>query len=387
MNTISCPHCGKDVEISQAFAHQLREQIKLEQHKLHKDELEKTKLEAEERALKKAKETLELKIKNSEAEIEETSQRNKLLQEQILEMTKEFRELKQKDGERQIELQKQLLKERERMEIEIGKAEQDRSRLEKAELQKKLDDTQKALEDAQRKASQTSQQLQGEVLELELEDQLRENFPTDDITPVPKGIEGADLVQTVKNKFGQTAGIILWETKRTKSWGGDWTAKLRENKRKIDASVAIIVSEVLPKGIENFGFYENVWVANYLYALPLANVLRMGLFELAIAKATSVNKDERLEALYNYLVKDGFRNKFEAQVEGIIAMKSDLETEQRSTVRLWKKREIELRRLMNNVAMMYGELQGILGTSLPTIQSLESPSLLESKTTQESLLE
>lgn len=407
MNNIHCPHCGKQVELTEAFTHQMGEAIREEQdakHKAelekarleseklaehHKAELEKTKMEAEERALKKAKETLELQLKNSQNEAEETSKRNKLLQEQLLELTGELRKMKLKDEDRELEMKKQMLRERELIEAEVSKSEQEKSRLERMELQKKLEDTQKALENAQRKAHQTSQQLQGEVLELDLENQLREWYPTDEIVPVPKGFEGADMQQVVRNKFGNKAGVILWETKRTKTWGGDWTSKLREDKRRADANCAIIVSDVLPNGIETFGFYEGVWVTCHKYSLPLANVLRNGLMEVAIARATAAHKDERLEALFTYLTKDGFRNKFEAQVESIMALKTDLDTEKRSTVRIWKKREMQLNRLIGNTATMYGELQGILGASLPSLPSLEleSPALLNEGAEQESLLD
>lgn len=408
MNNIHCPHCGKQVELSEAFTHQMAESIrqeqslkhkaelekaKLETEKLaseHKAELEKAKLEAEERALKKAKESLELQLKNTQNEAEETAKRNRELQEQILELTKEMRSLTQKDKERELEMQKQMLKERELIEQEVAKSVKEESRLKEMEMQKKLDDMQKALEEAKRKGQQGSQQLQGEVLELDLENQLRDCFTTDEVIPVPKGINGADLMQRVKNKFGQTAGTILWETKRTKDWSGSWTTKLRDDKRAVDASVAIIVSEVLPDGIDTFKFYEGVWVTCYKYAIPLASVLRSGLMEVAIARATAAHKDERLEALFTYLTKDGFRNKFETQVESIMALKTDLDTEKRSTVRIWKKREMQLNRLMGNTATMYGELQGILGASLPSLPSLEleSPALLGDMTgEQESLLD
>jgi hypothetical protein len=387
MENVLCPHCGKKVELTEAFTHQMKEAVRAEQTAKHKLELEKAKTEAEERAMKRIKEELELRLKNSEIEAEEASKRNAALQEQLLELTKEMREVKQKDREREVEMQKQLLKERERMEIDITKFEQEKARMEKLELHKQLEDTQKALAEAQRKAQQSSQQRQGEVLELDLENQLSEWFPTDEIVPVPKGIDGADACQKVKNKFGQTAGMILWETKRTKAWSGSWTAKLRDDKRRVDASVAVIVSDVLPEGIDTFDLHEGVWVTCYKYALPLATVLRNGLFEVAIARSTAAHKDERLEALFNYLTKDGFRNKFEAQVESIVALKTDLDAEQRSTVRLWKKREMQLKRLLGNTASMYGELQGILGASLPSLPSLEGPALLDSTNEQESLLE
>lgn len=379
MNTVLCPHCGKKVEISQAFKHQITAQIKEEMSSRHKEELEQLRKEIEKKASEKIKEELELRLKNYQNEAAEEKERNKKLADQLLDLNKTIRDLKTKDDQRELEMEKKLNTEREKLQEELSKTIREKSDLEKAELQKQLEDTKKALEEAQRKAAQKSQQLQGEVLELDLEAQLKQNFPTDEISPVPKGIEGADISQIVRNKFGQKAGLILWEAKRAKTWGKEWTMKLREEKRKFETCVPILVSDVLPEGIEKFGFYENIWVTSYDYCIPLTEVLRMGLFELAVAKSTSIHKDEKLEALFSYLTKDSFRNRFESQVESIIMLKSDLEAEQRSTVRLWKKREIQIKRLMGSVATMYGELQGILGQSLPSIPSLDSGLLLEEK--------
>ena len=56
------------------------------------------------------------------------------------------------------------------------------------ETEKRIGDLTKALEDANRKAQQGSQQLQGEVQELDLEAFLKEQFPLDEIKPVAKGV-------------------------------------------------------------------------------------------------------------------------------------------------------------------------------------------------------
>jgi hypothetical protein len=376
MDIVVCPHCGRRIEISQALKHQIEEGVLKEERDRHQEQLEKVKTDIKIETEKRIKEELEFKLKDSRNEIEEARDKNKQLHEQLLGMTKLIRELKDKQERSEIEMQRQLIAERGKIQEEVGRNLQEKNNLEKAELQKQLDDTKKALEEAQRKAAQKSQQLQGEVLELDLEAQLAGNFPTDEIMDVPKGFEGADIIQKVKNKFGQMAGIIVWETKRTKKWDKGWPVKLREDKRRVDASIAILVSDVLPPGIDKFGYFENIWITCYEYALPLANVLRLSLFEIAVAKSTTANKDEKLEALFSYLTKDGFRNKFEAQVESIIILKNDLDAEQRATIKTWKKRETQLGRLMANVAGMYGELQGILGPALPSIPSLQE-NLLE----------
>lgn len=386
MNTVVCPHCKKQVEISQALKHELTEKERTKLQAEFKKELEEAKVTAILSSEKKIKEQFELQLKNTRDEAREKDERIKELIEQLTELNKELRLSKKEKDEAKLEMQKTLLEESEKIRSDAQKKAEEESRLKIKENEKKLQDALQMNAELKRKLEQGSQQLQGEVLELDLELQLKENFPTDDITPVPKGIEGADIAQKVKNKFGQTAGVILWETKRAKDWKKDWTPKLREEKRKMGAQVAIIVSDTLPSGIETFGWHENIWVCTYKYALALSEVIRIGLFELAVAKSTASHKDEKLEALFVYLANDTFRNRFETQVESLIALKEDLDAEQRSTIRLWKKREMQIKRLMNNTASIYGELQGIMGDSLPSIHSLEQRSLLEEKS-QQSLLE
>lgn len=387
MNNILCPKCGEQVEISQAIAHELREKILDEVNNKHKEEISKLKLEITQQAVKKTTEELEMKYKNSQIEAEEKEKRNKNLQGQLTALMKEHYNLQQKDQERDLEMQKKILKQRELLETEITKIEQEKARLDKLELQKQLEDTKKALEEAQRKAQQSSQQLQGEVLELDLEQQLKAEFTTDEILPVPKGIDGADIVQKVRNKFGNVAGSIVWEIKRTKAWNNAWPAKLREDVRTLGAETAVLVSDVLPDGIDTFTFHNNIWVTCYRYAIPLACVLRISMLQVAQAKSASANKDEKLEMLYQYLTNASFRHRFEAQVEAIGEFRSDLEQEQRTMTRLWKKKNMQIHRMMNNVASLYGELQGILGSALPVIQGLDFEQLPEGKNDENKELE
>lgn len=377
---ILCPHCGKQVHVSAALKHQFQEQIRQELEQKHKGEIQEIQEKARVDAEKKIRQDLDLKLKNSESELDEAKKRNKELYTQLLEMNKTLRELGDRAERQELEMQKKLIEEREKIKDEISKREEEKSNLKLLELSKQLEDTKKALTEAQRKAEQKSQQLQGEVLELDLEQQLAEEFPSDEITPVPKGIEGADVWQKVRNKFGQVAGSIVWETKRTKAWSNAWLAKLRQDTRKIGASCSILVSEALPPGVETFTLCEGVWVTCQRFAIPLACVVRIGILQVAIAKSAAAHKDEKLEELYKYLTNDSFRHRFEAQVESIIEMKQDLDGEQRSTMRLWKKREMQISRMRNNLSSMYGELQGIVGQALPTIPSLDSSQLLTSTT-------
>lgn len=399
MNSVLCPHCGKKVEISQALRHELEEQIKESVEKKHSEELEKLKEESEKELEKKLQEQLlknkaeleekvrkkvleehEFKLKDAQNALEEYKERTKQQQEQLLEMNKLIRDLKEQNEKIQLETQKRMNDELEKMRNNIIKTEKEKSHMEKLELEKKLEDMKRDLENAQRKAHQSSQQLQGEVLELDLETQLRSNFTTDEIAPVPKGVEGADIMQIVKNKFGQSAGKILWETKRTKAWSNTWTGKLREDMRHVGASAAVLVSDVLPAGIKTFDLYENVWITCYEYAIPLANVLRIGVLQVAVAKSAATHKDEKLETLYQYVTSETFRHRFEALVESMSEMQTDLEKEKRSMAAHWKKREMHIRVLAGNTANMYGELKGLMGAALPSIDGLELSDGVEDNT-------
>lgn len=344
MNDIRCPHCGKIVYIEEAVRHNLEKTILKEQAEKQKLELEIARSEAGKEAEKKFR--LE-----TQKEAEKNQQEVKHLQEKLEKEEKE-RSLFEKKAKEQAE--KEALQ---------------NSRFEKLEYEKKIKDMQKALEEAQRKAKQGSQQLQGEVLELDLEEKLRNTFPNDEFLPVPKGVEGADIWQKVKNKFGNEAGSILWETKRTKLWSNSWLAKLREDARKTNATVPILVSEVLPEDVKYFKRLEGVIVTSYESAIGVADMIRERLLQVAIAKSKASN-DEKLQAIYEYISSDAFRHKFESHFESVSELRKGLESEKRAMERIWKHRETQIERLDRSAAQMFGEFQGVV-PSLKPLKNLE----------------
>lgn len=387
MNHVLCPHCGKQVELSEALTHQMRETVRAEQAAKHKQELEKTKLEAEERALKKAKDELELKLKNSQTEAEEVEKRNRELQEQLLEITKAFRELQQKDKDRELEMQKVLLKERERMEIEIGKNVREKADLETAELRKQLEDTKKALEDAQRKADQKSQQLQGEVLELELENLLRATFSHDSIEAIGKGTVGADIRQIVKSPLGTECGIILWEFKRTKDWQNSWIPKLKKDMLSEKANIAVIVSLDLPKEAENgVGQIDGVIICSQSLVIPITTMLRKNLLDVGRQKAIAANKESKAETLYSYITSHEFQQQIENVIEAYKEIQNQILKERVAFEKMWKQREVQAQRIILSAANVIGHMQGVVGSSMPQIKGLDLPQL-DSADEQQSLLE
>jgi hypothetical protein len=214
-------------------------------------------------------------------------------------------------------------------------------------------------------------ETQGEVLEQDFEAQLRSFFIHDDIQPVPKGIRGADLVQTVRTPIGAECGVLLWEAKNTKAWSHGWIPKLKDDMIEIRASIAILVSVVLPNGISRFGQVDGVWVSDPLCAIPLAAALREQLMAVNRERTASAGKNEKMEALYQYLAGSEFKQKIGGIVEAFSSMQDQLNKERRAMERIWKQREKEIERVVKNTVGLYGDMQGIIGGQIPTIPALE----------------
>ena len=367
--TIKCPDCGAVIELSEAISHDI--EVRLKQQ--YENEIGKTKKAIEEKAKIEAQESLNIKISDLNEQLEEKTKNLKEAQRQELELRKRQRELVEKEEKLELELSRKIDAERQKIIQKTSKEFEETHRLKDAEKDKQLDDMKKQIDELKRKSEQGSQQMQGEVLELELEESLKEEFQFDDIEPVAKGIKGGDIIQTVKTQSGRICGKILWETKRTKNWSDSWIQKLKDDQRDAKADLAILVSETLPKGFHHFRLISGVWVTDILSAVSLALALRVVLIQVARERETQVGKKEKMEIAYNYLTGQEFRNRVEAIVESFTAMKVDLEAERRAMLKIWAKRGKQIERVISNAAGMHGDLQEIAGSSLPTIKILELP--------------
>lgn len=361
MNTIICPGCGKVIEISKALLHEEREKIKKE---------------AEEKASQKIKEESEFKLKDYQNQLDEAKNKNRDLHDQLLELNKSIREIKELNDKRELENQKKLNEELEKSREQISKIEQEKANLEKMELQKQLDDTKKLLEEAQRKSNQKSQQMQGEVLELDLENMLKSSFSQDEIRPVGKGVSGADIRQIVKSPRGRVCGVILWESKRTKEWRDVWISKLKEDLRSEKANIPVIVSSELPKEAKDgFGQKDGVIICSHALALPIATVLRKNLLDVEYQKVVSENRGDKAELLYAYITSHEFRQ----QVENIMEVHNEIQEqiikERVSFEKFWKQREAQAQRIIISTANIVGSMQGKIGASALQIKGLELPEI------------
>ena len=351
MDSVKCPHCGKQVELTEAIVHELQAQVREEETKKLKAEFEEEKIKL---ALKKEKELREEFDKENKDTLKLLSEAKK--KEEILLEKMAQDEQKRKENE-------------EKLKEEIFKQAADNSRLEKLEYEKKINDMQHALEEAQRKGKQGSQQLQGEVLELDFENQLRKTFPGDEFVPIPKGVEGGDIWQKVRFN-GKEVGSIIWETKRTKAWSKGWLTKLKEDAGKISATEAIIVTQALPTDISSFDRKEGVWVTTYEHALNFCRLIRFLVTSVTSAKSSANHTEEEWGQIRDYMTSDAFKHRMQAHFDGVKSLRDSLEAEKRTTTIRWKKQEVQINKLDMNTTNFYGELKAIV-SNLPELDEIE----------------
>jgi hypothetical protein len=416
--TVTCPQCKIEIKLTESLAAPLLESVRrdYEQRLSQKDaDISKREKLLNERAesVEKAKQHLEqqveqkLQLERARIGAEEAKKAKLALGNDLEQKSKEINTLhdilKQRDTKlaeaqkAQAELirkQRDLDDAKRELDLTIEKkvhaglgAEREKAKKEaEEELKLKVmekDQTitamQKQIEDLKRRAEQGSQQLQGEVQEMELESLLSAKFPRDTIRPVPKGEFGGDVLQRVLGPLNQICGTILWECKRTKNWSEGWLAKLREDQRTAKAEIAVIISQALPKEVETFGFVDGVWVADPKVALPLAISLRQTLIEVASVRQASEGQQTKMEMVYQYLTGPRFRQRVQAIVEAFSSMREDLDREKKAITRQWAKREEQIDRVMQATVGMYGDLQGIAGKTLQEIEGIEFQGVLDFK--------
>ena len=371
---ITCPKCKTDIKLTESLAAPIIESTRRD----FEEQLKKERMAIAAEEEKKARRVMATDLDQKAKEINDLQVVVKQRDEKLAEAQKAQAELLRKkreldDAKREMDLtveervQKVLANTRDQ---EKRKAEESLG-LKVKEKEQTIASMQKQIEELKRKAEQGSQQLQGEVQELELESLLSTKFPLDRIRPVPKGEHGGDVLHGVIGPSGQPCGTILWESKRTKNWSNAWLSKLRDDQRAAKAEVAVVVSQSLPKRTETFDLIDGVWVTHLSAALPIAIMLRHTLIEIATARQTSEGRQTKIEMVYQYLTGPRFRQRVEAIVEAFSSMQADLHKEKRAINKQWAKREEQIDRVMQATVGMYGDFQGIAGKTLQEIEGLE----------------
>jgi len=383
--TITCPNCRSEIKLTESLAAPLLESIReqYERRLADRDAEIRKAITAEEAGRARARVVEELEARTREIEDlkeRDQQQREKLAraQEAQAEFLRKERGLEEKERELDLTIERRVHEEavalREKVRSEV--AEDMRFKLSEKDLV--LDGMKKQLDEMKRRMEQGSQQLQGELLELELESLLGARFPHDTIVPVPKGEFGGDVLQRVCGPNAQDCGTILWESKRTKNWSDSWLPKLKKDQRDARAEIAVLISTALPKGVDGIGEVDSVWVASPRFAAPLAALLRAMLIEVASIKISGQGMQTKTELVYAYLTGPRFRQRVQAMSEAFTAMEDDLRAEKKTMLKQWAKRETQIECVLSATVGMYGDLQGIAGRTLPEIEGLALPEPAES---------
>ncbi|MCX2575843.1 DUF2130 domain-containing protein [Pedobacter sandarakinus] len=395
---IKCPNCAHVFPMEEAMAEDYKKELRekmvaftkqkdedfqrrlavVENEKLQQQKLFDAKLTEEKNKLKSDLEgnlrksiaaDFETKLQMLEGNAKDNEEKLKLAREKELEFLRREQSLKIKEEEMELAFQRKMQEQRNELVEQIRKQEAEKNsikdtehQLRLKELEKQLDDQKKLAEEMKRKAEQGSMQLQGEVQELILEELLRSNFPFDLIEEVGKGVRGADCVQVVRNNFGQECGKIIYESKRTKDFGGDWIEKLKKDMRSMGVDVAVIVSQCYPKGMDCFGQKDGVWICSFEEVNAVAYVLRDGILRLATAMKSQENRGDKMHMLYDYLTGTEFSEQWKAIREGFMSMKLSIQRERDAMERLWKAREKQLEKVLLNATHIRGSIEGIAGS-------------------------
>lgn len=391
--TFLCPKCGTSIPLTEALNARatqvaeerlasdranLRKQLEQEFADKMTTAVKKASVQAQEEARKQQG----IELRDLENRLKERDRQLEQARDQELQLRTKTRQLEEAKANwelqkaRELDAEKDKIRQAERQALQesLKRNEEEHRRKEK-EQATQIEIMQKTIEDLRRQAQQGSQQVQGEAQEHDLKQLLSMQFPSDEISDVPTGALGADLVQKLGAKVGATQGIIVWESKNTKQFSEGWLDKLKKDQGTVKADVAVLVTQVLPADIERFGQRKGVWICSPQYALALAMVLRSHLLELQRVKASLEGQDHKMTALYQYLSSSAFQNRMEQLVLAFIGLKEDLDSEKRALTTRWSKREKQIEHMMLTTAGFYGDMQGIIGGALPTIPQLELDSV------------
>jgi len=402
---ITCPNCGHSFDVEEALSGKLKahfkdeyerkvaeqaekfnaekkkleeERNKLAEQKEKQDELLKAELskalEIERKKIEKTtSEIYEEKLKFLQEENEKRKSENKALREKEVALMRQEAELKEKQEELNLQVEKQILEKQKEIEDKARAKERESFELEKIKLLKQIDDNKKLAEEMKRKAEQGSMQLQGEVQELALEDLLSKSYPFDKVQEVPKGVRGADCIQTVINSMQQECGSIVYESKRTKNFANDWVEKLKQDQITCKADLAVIVTETMPSDMDRFGEKDGVWICGFQEVRSLSFVLREMLIKTQSVKISQENKGDKMELLYTYLTSNEFVQNIKRIVENYDGMIDQLNSEKKAMHKIWASREKQIWVVQENISALFGSIKGIAGKELDTSNVLQLP--------------
>ena len=366
---ITCPKCSISIDVTEQMSKQLNQELETEKKLL----VDKVRKDLEESYSKKFKEI----------------EQNLLEKETLLRSKKEDDELKHlelQEAKHKLENQEKLIEiERKKAALEARKEEaakfeqlaeekaRQTSTADKIKIKELEDRMRQQIENheiALRNATQGSVQTQGEGGELLVEDVLQSAFRNDEVREIKKGELGADCIQTVLNSSNIVAGVIVWESKRAKTWSSKWVIKVKTDRQREKGDFSVIVSDILPKGKSSMELIDDlVWVCKFEHVKAMATLLRMALIRTTDKLIHSEGKEEKAVELYNYMIGDQFTQALGLVRDSYIQDVDDIATEERSMKTRWNSRKKQAEIRLDAMANIFGNLK-VIADKIPAMKEL-----------------
>ena len=368
---VTCPECGEEIPVGEGLRSHIEKELHGELSQSIREDLE---AEYEKRLVKETEEeadqrqVLEKKVSKQRDEL-------KGLREDKVELEdlKAEQEIKIKEAEAKAirQAKRELNQEYEdKVSSRIKEARgDDEIKITKLELQ--LERQNATIKDLQEQGTTGHGELEGEALELAAEDTLRDMFPLDSIKDVAKGAFGADIEHMVMSPTATMAGKILWECKKHKNWNDDWVPKIRQDASDASADIPVIVSTVMPDGVDTFTQIEEVWICRY-HELPLvATLLRHALLVASRERKRDQNLMTIQERVADYISGPKFARVMRSVIEAFNALDNSIKREENYMKTNRKKNRLLLQSVIDAVTSMAAEIHHLGGGEFDVIRELD----------------
>lgn len=314
-----------------------------------------------------------------EAQLEELENELKRKSEQLKDMNKTKSamlrlsiEMEEKEAEISLRMESELTKRLSEMKSSLQKQLEMEATLKLQEKQNIIDSLRKKVQEAAQRIDQGSVQMQGESMELTVEQLLKDAHPSDIIQEVKKGQRGMDLHQVIQLK-GKKVGSIGYEIKNTKAWSDSFLDKMLEDNLEAKCDQLILVSKTKPKEMNDqmFLLIRDIWVVDIKFVEQLSYLIRFGLLKVHEQRMLQDHGDTKSQMIYDFLTSQECQSLFNSIMDGLKKIEELNDLEEKRLQALFKRRKKHLELLLNNFISYYGTMKGIADDSIQDIPMLE----------------
>lgn len=224
----------------------------------------------------------------------------------------------------------------------------------------------------------TTPQTAGLEFEETLYNQLRQHFRDDDITWEGKG---GDVLHSVVFK-NEPAGPIVYECKQCPGIKRSHVEQAAQNRRVRNAHFAVLVHSGTRKGFTGLAHENNVLIVAPLGVLPLAELCRGHLLEMAKAKLDQRRRMEIAGKLLEYIVSPECKIPLEDAIQKAEQAHDVLVKEIKGHMRIWNERNELYQSIAWDATFVQSNVARVLSGEkpLPLTRTKPTPLLLPGST-------